>query len=187
MDTLTILMYQETIPYVGILIRLLTTVHRLMSNLRNHEESTERKDKTHSTQKRGPKTRKRGKSKKRKTNLRWHYRYKAKQSQDERNKNCGPPTGNRYCEPTIQEKAGDTAPKISQYDGNADSEPDSEPESDIEEGPLESIQASKCGWHKIKTKKYPKGISFWSDPDKPHDEIIAVAPTGNTTQIHKGQ
>ena len=80
--------------------------------------------------------------------------------------------GDKDREPTILETAGDTAPKISQYDGNADSEP----ESDEEQGPLENIQASKCGWHRTKTEEYPKGISFRSDPNRPPEEIIAVAP-----------
>ena len=175
-STLIILIHQETTPYTGLIIRLLTTMSRLMSNTSNQDECTDRREKIHRTQKRRPKPRKRKKSKKRKTNLRWYLRHKAKPNQDEhlkeKDKNRGPPMGDKDREPTILETAGDTAPKISQYDGNADSEP----ESDEEQGPLENIQASKCGWHRTKTEEYPKGISFWSDPNRPPEEIIAVPP-----------
>ena len=66
---------------------------------------------------------------------------------------------------------GDSTIKICQYDGNADPDPESD---DEEQGPLENIQASKCGWIRIKTNEYPKGISFWSDPDRPPEHIIAL-------------
>ena len=89
----------------------------------------------------------------------------------------------------FQPKAGNSAMTIGQYDGN----PDSGPESDEEEQcPLENVQASKCGWYRTKTEEHPKGISFWSDPDRPPEEIIALKgapppppPDRGTTQRHE--
>ena len=52
---------------------------------------------------------------------------------------------------------------IAQYDGNDD--PDSD--IDVYDIPLENVQASTYGWHRSETTKYPKGIKFWSDPNRP--------------------
>ena len=167
-NALITLIHQESTPYTGLLIRFLTTAKRYMQN---QDEITARRDKAHITQKREPRRRKRKKPSKRKTNLKWHHRHQAKLKKDELlkkgDKNCGPPMGNKDFQP----KAGNSAMTIGQYDGNADSGPESDEE---EQGPLENVQASKCGWYRTKPEEHPKGISFWSDPDRPPEEIIAL-------------
>ena len=61
---------------------------------------------------------------------------------------------------------------IAQYDGNDDPISDTE----IDDTPLENVLASTYGWHKAKSPNYPKGIKFWSDPNKPPEEIITDDP-----------
>ena len=70
--------------------------------------------------------------------------------------------------------------KIGQYDGNDD--PDTE--SEVEQGPIEDMQSSKCGWFRTEAIKpnYPRGVRFWSDPNRPPEEIITAAPLPGTPQ-----
>ena len=171
-----------------LLIRTLTATKRY---IQNQDEISGRGEKAYIAQKKGPKCRNRKKPRKRNTNLKWHHRHQAKLYEEELPKKGdmkrGPPTGNKGSKPTP--KAGNLETKIGQYDGNADSGPESDEE---DQGPLENIQASKCGCHRTKTEVHPKGISFWSDPDRPPEEIIALegapqmgVPPNNATNNQK--
>ena len=187
-NALIILIHQETTPYTGLLIRTLTTTKRY---IQNPDEISGKGEKAYIAQKKGPRRRKRKKPRKRNTNLKWHQRHQAKLYEEELPKKgdakCGPPTRNKGCKPIP--KAGNLETKIGQYDGNADSGPESDEE---DQGPLKNILASKCGWHRTKTEVHPNGISFWSDPDRPPEEIIALEgapqmglPPNNVTNNQK--
>ena len=181
---LIILIHQETTPYTKLLISALSIIKRYT---RNQDVVSAKVEKAYKTQNKRQKHRKRKKPRKQNTYLKWHHWLQAKMIEKELTKRgdvkCGPPRGNNSCNPTP--KAGNTSTKIGQYDGNADSEPESDEE---DQGPLENVLTSKLGWHRTKTEVHPKGISFWSDPDRPPEEIIALegapqmgAPPNNAT------
>ena len=155
------LIYHETIPFTGLLIRLRTTITLLKTNTprvnRKHDKTGNSGERE--TRNNGREGRK--KPQKRRTNLTWHLRHKKRESLKEK-----PRTGSTG---TNLKKGKDT---IAQYDGNDDPISDTE----IDDTPLENVQASTYGWHKTESPNYPKGIKFWSDPNKPPEVIITDDP-----------
>ena len=101
----------------------------------------------------------RKKQRKRNTNLTWHLRHKERESLKENKQK--PQT--RSLRPN-HKKGKDT---IAQFDGNNDPISGTE----IDDTPLENVLASTYGWHKAESPNYPKGIKFWSDPNKPPEVI----------------
>ena len=159
-----LLTYQETIPLTGLFIRLRTTINRLILNT---SRDYRKQDKTRDSREKGTKNKKRKgrkKQQKRKTNLTWYLRLKEREAL-KGNKQKPHTKSTRLNYP----KGKDT---IAQYDGNDDLNSDTE----VDDTPLEKVQASTYGWHRTKLPKHPKGIKFWSDPNKPPDMIITDDP-----------
>ena len=161
---LTLLIHHETTPLTGLIIRLRTTINRLISNTsRDHKKHGVTRD----SKKKGTKNKKRKgrkKQRKRKTNLIWYHRHKKREAL--KGNKQKPRT--RSTRPNYQ-KGKDT---IAQYDGNDDLNSDTE----VDDNPLENVHASTYGWHRTELPKHPKGIKFWSDPNKPPDVIITDDP-----------
>ena len=161
---LTLLIHHETTPLTGLIIRLRTTINRLISNT---PRDYKKHDVTRDPKGKGTKNKKRKgrkKQRKRKTNLIWYHRHKKREAL----KGSKQEPHSKSMRPNYR-KDRDT---IAQYDGNDD--PDSD--IDVDDIPLENVQASTYGWHRSETTKYPKGIKFWSDPNRPPNEIIIDDP-----------
>ena len=171
-EVLAHLIHHETSPLMGLIIRIWTTINRLISN-------TPKDCKKHDTSKsKGTKNKKRKgprKQRKKNNNLIWYHRHKERESLKDSTQE--PRTRNMK---TNHRKERDT---IAQYDGNDDLDSDTE----FDDTPLENVQASTYGWRRtleasvtkafdLKMPEYPKGIYFWSDPSRPPDEIITDEP-----------
>ena len=159
------LIYQGPEILTGLLIRTRKGLIEILSDESSENHITSKNN----PQDKEPKNSGQGRQKrKRNSNLRWHHRQKVRESL-KTNKQ-----GLKTKKPSTQNKG--TKDTIAQYDGNDD------PISDIDEddSPLEQVLTSTYGWHKTKSPNYPKGLKFWSDPNKPPEEIIWENPPPST-------
>ena len=162
----------EMVPLMGLIIRIRTSLNRLISNTpKENKEQTSVKKKV----KKNKRRKSAGKHRRKNKNLKWHHRHKEREAlkesrQKPRTRNIKP----KYM------KENDT---IAQYDGNDDIDSDTE----YDDTPLENVLTSTYGWRRtteasvtkafdIKMPEYPKGIRFWSDPNSLPDEIIWEDP-----------
>ena len=166
LDTIIILLIQhEDIPLTitGLLIRMRTTLNKIITYgpkaTHNRREYEATKKKVHRK-----KDRNRRKQHKKRPNLIWHHRHRRRESAKNM-RNLNPNTR-------------DTGEHIPQYDGTDDT--DTEMERD--DTPLEHVQQSTYGWQRTKATepRWPKGIKFWSDPDRPPEDTIWENPPPGT-------
>ena len=144
----------------GILTGLLTRTRKGLIKILSNEPSKNNTTRKNNTQDREPKYNGRsGQRRKGNSNLRWYLRQKTRESLKINKR------GPKMNKPSTRNKGKDT---IAQYDGNDDPISDT----DEDDSPLEQVLTSTYGWHKTKSPNYPKCIKFWSDPNKPPEDII---------------
>ena len=165
LDTIiTLLIQHETVPLTltGVLIRMRTTIYRIIKQdpTHNREDDGEKYCKTKPGNRKKKQHKKQKRHRKKRGNLKWHHRHKLKKTSKTRSK-----------ENTKRYKSNDNIP---QYDGNDDLGSDEEQD----DTSLEQVHSSTRGWHRTKVTepRWPKGISFWSDPNRPPDDTIWEAP-----------
>ena len=162
---ITILAQHEFIPLIptGILIRLRTTLNRIITygpNATNNQQGDREKEEV--TQKK--RKHKRKKQRKKRSNLIWHHRHKWRETVRKRSK--------------LKPNQGKPEDNIPQCDGNDDLDTDTERDAT----PLEHIHQSTYGWHRsnVTEPRWPMGIKFWSDPNRPPEDIVWEDPPPGT-------
>ena len=163
---ITLLIQHETVPLIptGILIRMRTTIHRVIKYGPTATCGRRNVEITDAIKPGNKKHKKRKRHQKKKGNLIWHHRHKQREMNKSRSKEKP-----KRCKPNDN---------IPQYDGNDDIDPDEGPD----DTPLEQVHSSTYGWHRtnVTEPRWPKGISFWSDPNRPPEDIIWDAPPPGT-------